>query len=151
VADSILLQLLHRARLELNTDRPPDIPIATLRRYLPGDKLTGKRLSLFLGDERVEPAIQRPRRDPLRRAFAQIAVQCAAAADDLETIDAEPDAMIQYVTPKLGLSTLAGLVHYLRETGTARRVYEGDLNIIVCTILFEASFQTRRDDLTERI
>ena len=151
MADAIILQVIKAVIVDLNTNRPDDVPEVTSRRVFPNDKVTDIRMAVFLGDEDVDPPRGQSNRDRLTRRRTSFAVQCVAPTDLIEEIDEIVQPMLNWSSSVLGHNRLGGLVHYLRETGTTRRVTYQDMAVITATQIFECSYQTLRNDLTARL
>lgn len=150
MTDSIALQAVDAAIEALNEEAPTGMPEAGNRRHLEGEKVTEPRIGVFLGDESVLAPRQNSVHDPLARRQTVLAVQCIGVTDDIEKLDECVDPMLQHVVATLGRSNLEGLVYSLREQSTTRRAYYMDTYVMVLTVVFEMSYQTKRDDLTER-
>lgn len=150
MSDSILLQAVEQAIDELNAETPTGIPDATNRRYIEGEKISEPRIAVFLGDERVEPPRNNAPADPITLRRGALAVQCIALTDDPAELDAVVDPLLQHVVRTLGRSRLDKLVFSLAETGSTRRAYQSDTYVMVLTVLFNMTYQTARDDLTQR-
>ena len=148
MTDSVTIQALERVIAVLNEDRPTGVPQVTKRRTFPGEEIKAARMAVFLGDETIAAPMGSSNQDPLARRVIPIAVQCACATDDVEAIDALPDPMLNWATAKLGKTRLEGLVHYVRESATTRRVEHLSLYQVIATCVFEMSYQTRRNDRT---
>jgi hypothetical protein len=109
-------------------------------------------MAVFLGDEGLDAPRGQSGRDPIARRRLPIAVQCAAATDDVAELDIIVQPMLIWATSVLGQlrppEDLRGLIHYVRETGTLRRTEYLDVSTMTATQIYECSYQTRRDDLT---
>lgn len=148
--DPLFVQILDRAVEELNDTRPTGVPETTKRRRIPGSKVTGPSMAVFLGNETVDPPRGSSNQDPLSRRRLLLAVQCVNRTDDVEELDACVAPMIAWAVQVLGRTNLQKLVHYVRETGSQREPEYLDTAIMVATVLFEVSYQTRRTDLSSK-
>lgn len=146
----IIAQILDDLLERLNASgRPADVPEVTLRRTFPDEEVTQPRMALYLGDENVDPPRQSSNADPLSRRRTSIALQCVAATDDKAMIDFVTLPLVAWGVQVLGRARAPEIgVHYVRETSTTRRVASVGLYVVHTTIVFEVSYQTRRDDLT---
>lgn len=146
--DPLFVQILDRAVDELNDERPTGVPESTKRRRIPGSKITGPSMAVFLGNETVDLPRASSNQDPLSRRRLALAVQCINLTDDVEQLDACVAPMVAWAVHVLGKTNLQKLVHYVRETGSQREPEYLDTAIMVATVVFEVSYQTRRNDLT---
>lgn len=150
MADTVIIEILDELLDRLNsTGRPADVPEVTLRRTLPDEQLREPRMAIFLGDETVEPPRQSSNADPLALRRRQVAVQCIAPTDDLEFVDRATQHLVSWAVKVLGRAKAPeiGLLS-TREIGTTHRVVSAGLYIVHDTVLFELTYQTRRNDLT---
>lgn len=150
MSDIVIVQILDEILDMLNaTGRPADVPEVTLRRTFPDEEVKEARMAIYLGDETVDPPRQNSSQDPLARRRTSLAVQCVAATDDPSEIDFVTQPMVAWATEVLGMTKIPELgLHYAREQSTVRRVASLGHYVVVTTVIFELSYQTRRNDLT---
>lgn len=146
---SVRQQIRDRIIVELNTDRPSDIPEATKRRYVPGTQLTDPMIGVFFGrKETAAPATNR--HSPLRQRELYVAVQCVDAVEEPDQVDDATEAMLEWIVNVLGDSNLNGLAHDIEEVETVWELEYRDLIYCSATIYWRVRYQTLKDDLTAK-
>jgi len=150
MTDTVVVQILDELLDLLNaTGRPADVPEVTLRRTFPDEKVESARMAIYLGDETLDPPRGSSNIDPISRRRVALAVQCVAATDEKDQIDRITQPMVAWAVQVLGQAKAPEIgLHYVREQSTARRVASLGLYVVHTTIVFELSYQTRRNDLT---
>lgn len=145
---TIRQQIRDQVIAELNDDRPSDIPEATKRRYIPGDRLAAPRIAVFFINEPTRPATNR--HSPLTSRELFIATQCLNLVENVEDVDDSVEPLLAWVTQVLGSSNLAGLALDIEEAGTQWEVQYADCVYVAATTRWRVAYQTLRNDLTRK-
>lgn len=132
----------------LNTDRPSDVPEATKRRRIPGDRIVDPVVGVFLHEE---PA-RYPRgnnRSPVTERTRLVIVQIGVSAEDPGDLDDFTEAIREHVVARLGDTTLSGLGLAVEDRGVVEApiAYKLDLYTMLTHVGFAVPYQTKRDDL----
>jgi hypothetical protein len=145
---SVRLQLRDAVIAALNADRPTGVPEATKRRFIPGQRLTDRRLAVFLESEDAE----RPqsRSFPLTDRGLVVVVQAAAAVEEPAEADDALDDLLEHVVESLGNTNLGGLATNVQELSSSWGAGQADLFYIACATRWRVQYQTKRDDLSAK-
>lgn len=145
---SIREQIIDALIDALNTDRPPEMPIA--------ERARGKALNHAL----LQKIIVYPVRDsadnvhgtrsPLVRRTLEIAIECWAPETEDLSADAAADPLLVYVIGRLTNNRLGGLCHSLEEAETNIAMAQAERIICLATITMVADYQHRHGDLEQR-
>lgn len=141
---TIRQQILTAAVEALNTDRPPGVPEATLRRILPESTIEEPRISVFFNTERAEA--RRGPHDTLTTRTLQLVVQVADVTSDVAELDELLEPMLAWAVAALGDNRLGGLVHWTRESGTQWAHESMDRFYAKAAVVFDVEYHTNRDD-----
>lgn len=132
----------------LNTARPANIPEATRRRYVPGQRVTNQRLAVFFvkeEDKRIGGA-----GGPVTHRAILIATQVVDAVEDPADADDAVEPALAWLTQVLAASNLSGLVLDIEETGTLWETSNEDLFYIAATVTWRVTYQTARANLSAK-
>ena len=139
------LQIRDAIVAALNTDTPSDIPAATTRRWVPGIPLTEPLISVFFSVEPVAAPVTRNFGVAVRSL--SVVVQCIVPVESEALTDDAVEPMLNWAVRTLGLNTLGGLVHSIREERTDWTPLKADLIYMVAAVTFAMDYQTKRDDM----
>lgn len=149
MADITLRQSIRNGVIELlNTARPQDVPEFTKRRYVPGERVTEQRGSVFFVAEPAERIGGRG--GPVTQRKLVIAVQIVDAVEEPDEADDAVEPALAWITQQLGTATLAGMVHDFEQLGTAWETESRELFYIAATTTWRVEYQTLRADLNRR-
>lgn len=149
---TVLTDLRDRVIALLN-DRPSglDLPDFTFtkERWTPDEELGAGEMRGAVLFHR-ETTQRRDMRFPLTRRTHFLAVQLVTAVNQPEDVFDALEPGRAFVVAQLGETTLDGLIHDLQEGETAWEQAKLERIHGAVTILWAASFQTHRSDLTRR-
>lgn len=142
---TIRLQIRDRILAELNRDLPPDIPMATTRRWAPGDEAALPAISLWIGREKTKPVTARS--GGARERECMFVTQAIAVGDVSAEVEELVEPLLAFIVSRLGDTTLDGLVHSLQEDESIWEVPRTDQLYVSCSVIWVATYHTLRDDL----
>lgn len=144
---SIRLSIRDAAIAALNVAaKPATVPVVTKRRWLPAGAVPA--MAVIFIEEPVDP--NRPPGFPLSRRYLTIGVECVEGVSLPELSDDMVEPMLIWAVQALGDTNLGGLAHSIEEQGTTWEAIQGDLFYLRATVRFNISYQTKRDDLTQK-
>jgi len=145
---SIRSQIRDQLITELNATLPTDVPEATKRRWVPGQRLPEPRLAVFFGPN--ETVAAKPVGFPIQDRELIISVQAALALEDPAESDDALEPMLAHVSDVLSDTTLEGLVTRIEEIGTEWGGAQLDLFYVVAAVRFKMRYQTKIGDLSAK-
>ena len=145
---SLRLEVRNRMLRELVRDLPPDVPMATTRRWVPGDEAMLPAISVWLAKETAVPVSART--GGARERKCAVVTQCIAAGDVAAEVEELVEPLAAFVVSRLGDTTFDGLVHSLQEDETIWEVPRAEQLYVVCSIVWIATYHTIRNDLAAR-
>lgn len=134
---------------ELNAAPPTGIPQATMRRYIPGQKITEPRIACFFGNE--DPSRPLGAGGPLTKREFMLAVQCVVIVEDPKDADDTMEPLLAHIVKTLGATNLDKLATNVEEKGTTwAGSNDGAAFILAALTLWKITYQTLRNDLTKK-
>lgn len=131
----------------LNDDPPSGVPQASKRRWFPGFPLMSTRLSVFFIEEPVE-TLGGKAAGPIAKRNLAVGIQAACAVEDPADADDALEPVLEWVNEVLGETTLDGKVWSCTERVTAWDAIAADRLYCQAVVIYDITYQTRRNDLT---
>lgn len=147
---TIRQQIRDRALDELNLDRPTGVPVATKRRFVPGQVITENRIAVFFAEEDTQPGPGPRPSSPLTRRKLNLAIQAIVATERPEDADDAAESMLAHIVERLGKTNLAGLAFSVSELSIVWAAQQSDLFYLVALQRWAVDYQTAKADLTAK-
>lgn len=133
--------------LELNTNRPEDLPIADKRRWYPVQSDDALSMSVVFVREDSKPVGGRS--GSLQDRELQIAVQCVAGSAYRDQVDDIIEPALAWATEVLGNTNLNGMATEIVELGIVWEQAKMDKFYLAAQLNYHIRFQTPRNDVSK--
>lgn len=128
----------------LNNGTPSNVPAATKRRWIPGERLSEPIMAVFYVSE--DTTLQSRTAGVSQRAL-RLSIQIVYLSDDIDGVDDLVEEAAAWVIEALADSNLNGLASWVQEVGTAWEAVKMERVYMVAQVQIDVNYQTKRSDL----